>query len=125
MPRQPSWAFIDDKLTWDTPEHLSGAVGHGRQFPCQLSIYGQLGKPCNLLDGVLLAVKKATLDASAVRFDERFDFHFYDLDFCRQAETKTLRMGTIPLGIVHQSGGNFGSPQWLAGYEKYLKKWNE
>jgi GT2 family glycosyltransferase len=125
LPRQPSWAFVDDKLTWDTPENLSGVVGHGQQFPCQLSIYGQLGKLCKLLDGVLLAVKKSTLDAGNICFDERFDFHFYDLDFCRQVEMKNLRMGTIPLGIVHQSGGNFGSPQWRMGYERYLKKWNE
>ena len=123
VPRQPSWAFIDDKLTWDNPENLGGVVGDGQQFPCQVSICGQPGKPCKLLDGVLLATKKVTIDASALRFDERFDFHFYDLDFCRQAEAKNLRMGTIPLGIVHQSGGNIGSPNWKKNYDKYLLKW--
>lgn len=125
VPRQPSWAFIDERLTWDQPSNLSGMVGHGREFPCQLSVYGPIGQPCKLLDGVLLASKKSTLEKHNMRFDERFDFHFYDLDFCRQAEQKSLRMGTIPLGIIHQSGGSFGSPHWKKNYEKYLMKWTQ
>lgn len=125
VPRQPSWAFIDDKLAWDQPSNLSGMVGHGQQFPCQLSVYGQTGQPCKLLDGVLLATKKSTLEKNAIRFDERFDFHFYDLDLCRQADERNVRMGTIPISIIHQSGGAFGSPQWKKNYDKYLTKWNE
>jgi hypothetical protein len=125
VPRQPSWAFINEKLVWDQPSNLSGVVGHGQQFPCQLSVYGQPGQPCMLLDGVLLATKKSTLEKNAIRFDERFDFHFYDLDLCRQAEDKNVRMGTIPLGVIHQSGGAFGSPQWKKNYDKYLIKWKE
>lgn len=30
---QPSWVFIDEKLTWDKPQFLSGVVGHGKNFP--------------------------------------------------------------------------------------------
>jgi Glycosyltransferase like family len=125
VPRQPSWAFIDEKFTWDQPSNLSGMVGHGRQFPCQLSVYGQLGQQCKLLDGVLLATKKSTLEKNDICFDENFDFHFYDLDLCRQAEERNLRMGTIPLGVIHESGGAFGSPQWRKNYDKYLMKWKE
>jgi GT2 family glycosyltransferase len=125
VPRQPSWAFIDEKFSWDQPSNLSGIVGHGRQFPCQVSAYGPVGQPCKLLDGVLLATKKCIIETSKIHFDERFDFHFYDLDLCRQAEEKNLRMGTIPLGVIHQSGGVLGSPQWRKNYEKYLMKWKE
>jgi len=41
-------------------------------------------------------------------FDERFGFHFYDLDLCRQAEQRGIRTGTWPISVVHESGGNFG-----------------
>lgn len=125
VPRQPSWAFTDVRLVWDHPSNLTGVVGHGQQFPCQLSVYGQPGQQCKLLDGVLLATKKSILEKNAIHFDERFDFHFYDLDLCRQAEERNVRMGTIPLGVIHQSGGAFGSPAWKKNYEKYLIKWKE
>jgi hypothetical protein len=123
--RQPAWAFIDDKFTWDDFANLSGVVGHGNGFPCELSIYGQTMQPLKLLDGVLLAVRKKTLTRNAVRFDEQFRFHFYDMDICRQFEAKNVSMGTIPLGVIHVSGGAFGGPDWRAGYETYLEKWRD
>jgi hypothetical protein len=76
-----------------------------------------------LLDGVLLAAHSETLISKNLRFDERFDFHFYDLDFCRQAEAKHLRLGTWPLSLIHESAGQFGSPAWREAYAKYLDKW--
>ena len=124
VPRQPAWGFIDDKFTWDAPENLSGIVGHGNGFPPQnVSSYGTPGQQVKLLDGLLLAAHSETLLKHDVRFDERFTFHFYDLDFCRQAELKNLRMGTWTLSVIHESGGNFNSPSWREGYAKYLDKW--
>lgn len=129
IPGQPGWAFIgraNGKLAWDAKANLSGVVGHGDGFPCRnLSVYGPSGQPCKLLDGVMLAVDSATLHASALRFDPRFMFHFYDLDFCRQAELKNLRLGTWPISVVHRSGGNFGSDAWSTGYRAYLEKYGE
>ena len=55
--------------------------------------------------------------ASGLRFDEQFDFHFYDLDFCRQAELKGMTMGTWPISVVHESGGAYGKPAWREAFE--------
>ena len=76
------------------------------------------------MDGLLLAVDSQVLKKAGLRFDERFSFHFYDLDFCRQAEIKHLKMGTIPLSVVHLSGGNMDQV-WRNTYDEYLKKWGE
>jgi hypothetical protein len=124
VPRQPSWAFIDDKLTWDQPENLSGVVGHGKTFPpSNLSVFGAPGQEVKLLDGLMLVARSKTLIDKQLRFDEAFDFHFYDLDICRQAEAKGVSMGTFALPVMHESGGNFGSEGWRRGYDKYLDKW--
>lgn len=124
VPNQPSWAFLDTKLTWDFPENLSGAVGHGKGFPpVNLSNFGTPCQEVKLLDGLMLIARSETLIRSGLRFDEDFAFHFYDLDICRQAELKGIKMGTWSISVVHESGGNFGSAPWLASYEKYLKKW--
>lgn len=124
MAKQPSWAFIDDKFTWDDKENLSGIVGHGSSFPpSNLSIYGPSCQEVKLLDGLMLAVHSEKLIRHQIRFDEEFDFHFYDLDFCRQIEKNNLTMGTWPISVIHESGGDYGNISWKRGYEKYLKKW--
>jgi hypothetical protein len=103
-------------------EHFGivGCAGNRRRQPLQPSWPFQEVK---LLDGLLLAAYSETLIKNNIRFDEQFDFHFYDLDFCRQAEMNGVTMGTIPLSLVHESGGNFGTDSWKQGYQKYLQKW--
>lgn len=126
VPGQTGWLFIDERLTRDSRENLSGVIGHGPGYPPQsIDAFGPAGQAVKLLDGALLAVSSATLRAKSLRFDERFDFHFYDLDFCRQAEQAGLRMGTWPISVVHESGGNFASDGWRRGYDIYLDKWQE
>ena len=126
VPQQPSWAFINTQFTWDTRDHLSGVVGHGKGFPpSNLSYFGPPRQKVKLLDGLFLAARSSTLLQHNLLFDEDFLFHFYDLDFCRQAEEKSLSCGTWDLSVIHESGGNFGSVAWRTAYERYLSKWKE
>jgi GT2 family glycosyltransferase len=126
VPFQSSWAFINPQLNWDESSNFSGIIGHGSSFPPKdLSFFGPPFQEAKLLDGVLLATFSETLRTKHLRFDERFKFHFYDMDFCRQAELKGISMGTIPLSLVHESGGNFGSEIWKNAYLDYLQKWGE
>lgn len=127
--KQPSWFFKEvnpyGMLIKDSAKNLSGCVAHGKKtFPVPVRRYGPVAE-CRLLDGVFLAVRSRTLINHQIRFDPQFRFHFYDLDFCRQFEAKGLRMGTIELSSVHESGGNFKSPEWERSYQLYLKKWRE
>ncbi|MFA6041667.1 MAG: tetratricopeptide repeat protein, partial [Methylophilus sp.] len=123
IPQQPAWAFVDVNFTWDNKENLSGSVAHGAHAYGEVSNYGPVPAACELMDGVFLAAKKSTLLSKQVQFDEQFDFHFYDLDFCRSARNANLTLGTWPIKLTHQSGGAFGSAQWQAKYQLYLKKW--
>ena len=72
-----------------------------------------------------MAARRRTLIENGLCFDERFDFHFYDLDFCRQAEAKGVTMGTAAIDVIHQSYGNYSTDSWRAGYAKYLEKWGD
>jgi GT2 family glycosyltransferase len=130
QPFQPAWAFqavpTDSETTslvWDEPKYLSGAVAHGQQPFSQISYFGEAKQSCELLDGVLLCVKKAIWISRRLRFDERFEFHFYDMDFCRSARQSGARLGTWPISITHQSGGSFGADAWLKCYQLYVEKW--
>jgi len=123
LPRQQAWAIADARLGWDA-EHLSGVVAHGSGFPSENIVYfGASRQACKLLDGVLLAVESDTLHAHGIHFDTRFDFHFYDMDLCRQFEAKGLSMGTWPIGLVHQSAGPTDSPAWRKALDIYRAKY--
>lgn len=125
-PRQPTWWFVDEQFNWDKRENLSGVIGHGDQFPPEnISFYGAPRQQVKLMDGVLMAVQSQTLIDHELYFDEQFDFHFYDLDFCRQAEMKNVDLGTWDISFTHGSKGNCGTESWRQGYQKYLQKWGQ
>ena len=127
VPSQASWMFLDDAFTRDDDSNLSGVLGHGQGFPdlIELSVYGPPGQEVKLLDGVFIGVRSADLLRSGVRFDPAFPFHFYDLDFCRQAELLGLRMGTWAISAIHASPGRLGVDAWRSAYVVYLAKYGE
>jgi GT2 family glycosyltransferase len=120
---QPSWLFTSLDFQQDVTENLSGSIAHGKN-PCGgVSHYGATPAACDLLDGVLLATSKTVLTQSGLMFDPLFAFHFYDLDFCRSAKLRRLRLGTWPICLTHQSAGSFGSPDWRDMQRLYAAKW--
>lgn len=127
VPRQASWMYLDDEFTRDNYDNLSGVLGHGDPFPNlrQLSVYGEPGQEVKLLDGVLLAIRSQVLVERDLTFDPRFRFHFYDMDFCRQAELRKVRMGTWAISVVHASAGALGVEDWRGAYRDYLVKYGE
>ena len=126
-PKQCGWALLTkDPDTYEESQYLSGVVSHGTTFPPQnIGNFGEVGKTCVLMDGLFLATYSRTLIDNNLRFDERFKFHFYDLDFCRQAEEKQLTMGTIPVTVVHGSVNKPYGQDWYEMYDDYLNKWKE
>jgi GT2 family glycosyltransferase len=123
LQNQCAWAYIDDKFTPDDHANLSGRVAHGRAPFGKVTLFGETPAPCELLDGVFLAARRLVLRTNNVLFDPRFDFHFYDLDFCRTARQSGLRLGTWPISATHQSYGASKNDHWREKRDSYLEKW--
>lgn len=117
-PGQARWAEGD-------ATNLSGRVAHGPHPFGDLTYFGPSPAKCELLDGVCLAARRSVLRAHGVLFDARFDFHFYDLDFCRAAASRGLRLGTWPIALTHQSAGAFAGDVWRRNRDVYLGKWKD
>ena len=125
VPRQPGWAILDAQRTLDDRVNLTGGIAHSKH-PFGVVIYfGTTPDECELLDGVFLAARRSTLVANQVAFDPRFDFDFYDMDFSRSARSRGLRLGTWPIGLTHQSMGDFRSERWNDNYRFYVEKWKD
>lgn len=85
--------------------------------------YGPARIPVSVIDGVFMAVNmKACLERN-LRFDERFDYHFYDLDFSYNATRSGLRVGTWDILIKHYSQGSYDSKSWAESEQIYRSKW--
>jgi hypothetical protein len=118
------WPYANDALVPDSEHNLSGRIAHGPDACGQVSWFGEAPAPCELLDGVFLAAYKATLIKHEVFFDPKFDFHFYDTDFCRSGRAKGLSIGSWLICLTHQSHGRFGAADWRARLADYHAKWN-
>jgi GT2 family glycosyltransferase len=103
--------------------HTSGAIYHGIDPQhAELSMFGPSPAACELLDGVMLALRADVARRWRVGFDERFKFHFYDMDFCRTARAAGCSLGTWPIDLVHQSAGSLDA-RWKESLLVYRRKW--
>lgn len=126
LPGQYGFPILDPASVALGKTNLSGAIAHGTSPFAPVTRLGDVPAACEFLDGVFLAVRKSVLRSRGVQFDARFDFHFYDVDFCRTARLHGVRMGTWPITLTHQSaGGGYDSPGWKANLGKYLQKWGD
>jgi hypothetical protein len=125
-PAHVSWFYFRDgqkELKQQDRRSLSGVVAHGEVGAPDVWAYGLTPRPCVLLDGCFLAASGKVLLDHEMFFDERFKFHFYDLDFCRTAACDGMRVGTWPIAVTHKSVGSFGSTDWERSLEEYQRKW--
>lgn len=116
-PNALAW-FVNEQRHRDS-DHLSGAV----RTDGIITFFGPSPARVHRLDGVFIAAKARSLLDAGVRFDERFDFHYYDLDFSRTASESGLKLGTWPIAITHASHGAFYGDSFLKNQALFCKKW--
>ena len=123
--KQPTWIFVDMSFKYDDDVNLSGAVGLAQTSSGPVRYFGPAPASCELMDGIFFAASRRTLVKNSVFFDPRFDFHFYDLDFCRTAKLRGLQLGTWPISLTHQSNGLYGTEHWRNMHQIYIEKWGD
>lgn len=119
---QPTWCHKDKDFNYDNG-FMSGAIANGKTFPPDmLCVYGPSPLQVKLIDGVFIACHSEILIKNNIRFDPAFDFHYYDLDFCRQIDNMGLSIGTAEISLMHESGGT-DTLDWKLSMKKYFDKW--
>ncbi|PYF12998.1 glycosyl transferase family 2 [Rhodobacter viridis] len=125
VPGQVAWCFEDEHGTRVDKEKMAGSIAHGTSWPPKrVNRLGPSRIPVDLIDGVFVACRMSALIERNLRFDERFDFHFYDVDFCLAARQAGLTLGVWDIALMHESRGQFGTESWHLNRLKYLQKWN-
>lgn len=115
------WHLMSKKESW------SGAVAHpvdDKTFA--VTSFGPTPSRCLVMDGLFLAVRVDALVDTDLRFDENIPCisHFYDIDFCLNANSKQLKLTTWPIWVTHSSPGLRNvTGEFNAGQQYIINKW--
>ena len=119
--------IYEKPLIWTTATCGRGASGfmnhdlkNGYFLP---SSYGVAPKETMTLDGSIIIFTRKAIQAG-LRWDEQFNFHFYDMDICFSAHRLGLKVGTANILLTHESvGGSVVQPEFMASQRKFIEKW--
>jgi hypothetical protein len=87
------------------------------------AVFGLSNESVDLMDGVFMSVDVDSVLEVGCKFEEEFDFHFYDLAFCMNANKLNLKLGVWPIFIRHLG---LGSPdgRWVELERKFISKYS-
>lgn len=108
-------------------ENLRGAVAHFTEDGSNLfvSSFGTCKSRVTVLDGLFLAVNTKRILETGWKFNENYDFHLYDLASCLDANKLKLKMGVLPIHVVHTSHGllDINDPVFVKNQTQFLKEY--
>lgn len=117
--RESQSGSVSHPLCWQENNQLK--VDTSKQIT---TTFGPWPNRCLVLDGLFLAVNVERALETEWRFDERHDWHHYDISSCLTANEKKLKMGTWPIYALHHGLGNsFMTPEWERSNETFKKNW--
>lgn len=123
----PAWPYaacdFSNKKFTKLNSRLGGRIYHGAIWINNLNVFGDVGVQATLLDGVFISIDLHSIDKNLRLFDEGFDFHFYDLDFSKNAVRNGMKLGISSVELVHESTGGYFSESWIQAYEIFKNKW--
>jgi hypothetical protein len=107
LKRPAAWHLMSDK------QDFVGEVGHSHEGKTWTTVFGSTNSRALIMDGLFLAVNVKKLIETNTKFDERFQFHHYDITFCINANKNKLKMGVSPIKVVHFGlGDSMNTPEW-------------
>jgi GT2 family glycosyltransferase len=91
---------------------------------CNICSFGATPARSAEMDGVFIAVDPKRIDG--LRFDTRFLYHHYDVDFTLSADKAGIKVGTWPIFCIHVSneGDGYHSRSFRESTERFVEKWS-
>ena len=89
----------------------------------QAASFGPTPSRVLMIDGLFMAVNVKTALKTGWQFNDNFSFHHYDLASCIDANKLSLRIGVIPINVIHVSKGlsNVNDPMFQRSQDVFMK----
>ena len=88
------------------------------------AFFGYSPSKALLIDGLFISVDMKKIRDTKCKFDEEFDFHFYDLAFSLQCYLHDVSVGVWPIFVVHYGLGE-PDKNWKELETKFLSKYTD
>lgn len=105
---------------------LHGAVQH----PCNATQtmttnFGPVPSRVAIIDGLFMAVHVPSVAKTGWKFNENYDFHHYDIASSLDANKHKLRIGVMPIYVIHSSPGllSIQDKRWADSNQKFLEEY--
>jgi hypothetical protein len=110
----PAWHTMTKR------EDMVGEVAHSSQGKTWTTVFGPTDSRALVLDGLFIGVNVNIALEKGLLFDERFDFHHYDITFCLKANELKIKAGVFPLSVIHFGlGDSMNTPEWKESAKKF------
>lgn len=116
LSKPSGWHLMSNKEDW------VGEVAHAESTKETTKIWTTSFGPTNsralLIDGLFIAVDVKALKDKSVKFNEKFEFHHYDLAFCLECNKAKVKIGVLPIRVIHHGlGDSMLSEDWKISAE--------
>lgn len=114
------WHIMTDK------KNLHGIVCH----PCNKdqimsTCFGPTPSRVAIIDGLFVAIHIPSVKNSKWRFNENYTFHHYDISSCIDANKHKLKIGVMPINVIHTSPGlsSVDDKNWSESNKRFIKEY--
>jgi len=107
--------------------NLRGAVAHKlNKDQIGMTNFGPTPSRVTILDGLFISVKTESYLKNGWKFNENYRFHHYDIASSIDANKKKLKIGVVPIWVVHSSPGllSFDDTNFLNSQKKFLEEYS-
>jgi hypothetical protein len=92
---------------------MLGEVSHKKDDTVWTTVFGPTKGRVLIIDGLFIAVNVEEILKSNARFDEKFHFHHYDMAFCLSCNKNKVKVGVLPINVIHHGlGDSMMSEEW-------------
>lgn len=121
---KPAWHLMSEKEEW-VGEVMHSKYDDKKDFNVVWTTrFGPTRSRALLIDGLFIAVNVKELTAQNVKFDEEFKFHHYDMAFCLDCNLKKVKIGVLPISVIHHGlGDSMNTHEWVSSAVNFTKKY--
>jgi hypothetical protein len=105
-----------EKIAWHlccSKEDMVGEVSHRDGEMIWTTVFGPTKSRALIVDGLFIAIDVEEILKTEARFNERFKFHHYDMAFCLNCNKHRLKIGVLPINVIHHGlGDSMFSHEW-------------
>lgn len=110
----PAWHTMTKR------EDMVGEVAHSKDGKVWTTVFGPTDSRSLVLDGLFIGVNVNAALEKGLTFDERFNFHHYDITFSLRANEKKIKSGVFPLSVIHFGlGDSMNTDGWKESAKKF------